>query len=492
MKINESMKASSSCKFRYEKILGPQRLSKDQLLNSLPPEWPQDLRPAIRKQIKADGRKVVVLDDDPTGTQTVHGLPVLTEWSVEMLAAELQNDLPAFYILTNSRSLPLPEAQKLNADIGYKLTAAAKKTQRVFAVISRSDSTLRGHFPGEVAALSDALEQTFDGWMIIPFFLEGGRYTVDDVHYVDEAGRLVPAAQTEFAHDRAFGYASSNLCDWVAEKTGGQIAAKDVASVSIADLRSRGPQAVTDLLMTLGGGRCCVVNAASYRDLEVLVQGLLSAEARGKRFLYRTAASFVQVRTGISPRPLLAQRDLQMASASGGLIVVGSYVPRSTRQVKALLSATDMPQAEVNINALLTEGLRNNEIRRVAQKAEQALRQENDMVIFTGRQLVTGKDSGSNLHIGQNVSQGLIDIVRRIKTAPRYILAKGGITASDIVTRALNVKRAVVLGQILPGVPVWRLGEESRLAGLPFIVFPGNVGEDQALFEVVKQLKPIV
>ncbi|MGD2098214.1 MAG: four-carbon acid sugar kinase family protein [Desulfobacterales bacterium] len=467
-----------------------QRLPKDRLLNSLPPEWPHDLRPAIQNQIQSAGRKVVVLDDDPTGTQTVHGLPVLTEWSVEILAAELHNELPAFYILTNSRSLTLPDAQKLNAEIGYHLSAAAAQARRKFAVISRSDSTLRGHFPGEVAALSEALGQSFDGWIINPFFLEGGRYTVDDVHYVDEGGMLVPAAQTEFAQDRAFGYAASNLRDWIAEKTRGQIAAKDVASVSIADLRVRGPEAVTDLLMTLNKIRCCAVNAASYRDLEVFVQGLLAAEARDKRFLYRTAASFVQVRAGIFWRPLLTPDELEMAPVGGGLLVVGSYVPRSTRQIQALLSATDAAALEINVNALLADGLRENEIRRAVEIAEQALNHRNDIVIFTGRQLVTGKDSKSNLQIGQKVSQGLVDIVQRIRTAPRYILAKGGITASDIATRALNVKKAMVLGQILPGVPVWRLGEESRFAGLPYFVFPGNVGDDQALIEVVKQLKP--
>ena len=467
-----------------------QQLPKDQLLNSLLPEWPQDLRPAIQKQIKADGRKVVVLDDDPTGTQTIHGLPVLTDWSTEALAAELQNDLPAFYILTNSRSMTLPKAQEVSAEIGHNLAAATDQTRREFVVVSRSDSTLRGHFPGEVAALSDALDQPFDGWLIIPFFLEGGRYSIDDVHYVDEGEILVPAAQTEFARDRAFGYMASNLRDWVAEKTNGQMAAQDVASVSISMLRSGGPEAVTDLLMTLDASRCCVVNAASYRDLEVFVQGWLAAEARGKRFLYRTAASFVQVRAGISPRQLLIQKDLQMPSTGGGLIVVGSYVPRSTQQIKALLPATDMSQAEVNVNALLSDELRNAEIRRVARKAEQALKQGNDMLIFTGRRLITGKDAKSNLHIGQKISEGLIDIVLHIEATPRYILAKGGITASDIATRALIVKKAMVLGQILPGVPVWQLGSESRFAGMAYIVFPGNVGDEQALFKVVQQLRP--
>jgi uncharacterized protein YgbK (DUF1537 family) len=262
-----------------------------------------------------------------------------------------------------------------------------------------------------------------------------------------------------------------------------------VASVSITDLRNRGPQAVTDVLMTVSGGRCCVVNAASYRDLEVFVQGLLPAEARGKRFLYRTAASFVQVRTGISPRPLLAPADLKMAPVGGGLIVVGSYVPRSTRQVNALLFTTDMSRVEINVNALLDDRRRDDEIRQVAKKADQTLQQGKDMLLFTGRQLVTGKDSESDLHIGQKISQGLIDIVQGIQTAPRYILAKGGITASDMATRALNVKKALVLGQILPGVPVWQLGVESRFAKMPYIVFPGNVGDEHALVKVVQQLK---
>jgi uncharacterized protein YgbK (DUF1537 family) len=145
----------------------------------------------------------------------------------------------------------------------------------------------------------------------------------------------------------------------------------------------------------------------------------------------------------------------------------------------------------VNVNALLDNQRRDDEIWRVAKKTEHTLHKGNDMLIFTSRQLVTGRDSDSNLHIGQKISQGLIDIVQRIQTAPRYILAKGGITASDIATRALNVKKALVLGQILPGVPVWQLGTQNRFAGMAFIVFPGNVGDTDALVDVLRQLKEI-
>jgi uncharacterized protein YgbK (DUF1537 family) len=469
--------------------LDNKRISKSQLLNNLPDEWPQNLRPAINKHIKADLRKIVVLDDDPTGTQTIHGLPVLTEWSTETLAAELNNDLSAFYILTNSRSYTLPVARKINAEIGYNLASAAEQTRHKFTVISRSDSTLRGHFPGEVEALSDALAQNYDGWIIIPFFLEGCRYTVDNIHYVEEDGILVPAAETEFAQDRVFGYSKSNLCDWMAEKANGHIAAKDVRSISIEDLRKGGPESVTTILMGLHDGKYSVVNAASYRDLEVFVQGLLAAEARGKTFIFRTAASFVQVRTGISPRPLLTQSDLQLSPDGGGLIVVGSYVPRSTKQINSLLTAKDVSHTEISVDALVDDRFRDSEIDRVVNDIEKVLRQGKDMLVFTGRRLMTGKDSKSSLQIGQKISQGLIVILRGIQTAPRYILAKGGITSSDIATRALNVKKAFVLGQIQPGVPVWRLGNESRFPDLAYIVFPGNVGDENALVTIVHQLK---
>ena len=91
-------------------------LSKQAALDSLPPEWPDDLQPAIRRAIALSQRTLVVLDDDPTGTQTVHDLPVLTHWSVDALRDELARGTETFYLLTNSRSLPATEAQRLKPD----------------------------------------------------------------------------------------------------------------------------------------------------------------------------------------------------------------------------------------------------------------------------------------------------------------------------------------------------------------------------------------
>jgi uncharacterized protein YgbK (DUF1537 family) len=468
--------------------MGDGRINKQELLDRLPDEWPEDLLPEIQQQIKASRRKVVVLDDDPTGTQTVHSIPVLTEWPVETLHDELANDLPAFYLLTNSRSLPPAEAEAMNREIGRNLVEAARQAGRDFAVVSRSDSTLRGHFPGEVEALAGALGQEFDAWLIIPFFLEGGRYTINDIHYVAEGGWLVAAGETEFARDAAFGYRASNLRHWVDEKTGGRVPAQAVGSISIDDIRRGGPKQVSERLADLARSSVCVVNAASYRDIEVFTQGLLKAEAHGQKFLYRTAASFVRVRAGLASRSLLTRADFDLRQSAGGLIVVGSYVPRTTSQVNSLLLHAGITRIEINVKGLLDENYRQTEIQRLARQADQALRKGETVMLYTSRQLITGDDAESSLFIGRRVSEGLVAIAQAISTRPRYLLAKGGITSSDVATQGLNVKRAMVLGQILPGVPVWKLGSESRHPGLDYIVFPGNVGDAQSLVKIVNML----
>lgn len=466
------------------------RLPRAELFGRLPPAWPHDPTPAIRAAVRASGVKVVVLDDDPTGTQTVHGIPVLTEWPEEALAAELRNELPAFYLLTNSRSLPPATAQELNAEIGRSLVAAGHASGRPFVVVSRGDSTLRGHYPGEVAALAEALGGQFDATLLIPFFEAGGRYTLGDVHYVAEGEQMVPAGETPFARDASFGYRASNLREWVEEKTGGQIPASAVASLSLEEIRGGGPELVTARLLALPPASVCIVNAAAARDLEVFTAGLLAAEAQGRRFLYRTAASFVASRAGLSPRPLLGAAELQLAGPHGGLVMIGSYVPTTSGQLGALLEQPGLLAVEVRVEALLDDTRQAGEIARAAEAIDAQLGRGEDAALYTSRRLIAGDDAERSLAIGQRVSASLVAIARAVTRRPRYLLAKGGITSSDIATAGLGVRRAMVLGQVLPGVPVWQLGPESRFPGLAYIVFPGNVGGPQALGEVVAALRP--
>ena len=466
-----------------------QRLNRQQTLQQLPAEWPDSLLPHIQQRLAAGGRKLVVLDDDPTGTQTVYDIPVLTEWSVDVLAMELSNELPAFYILTNSRSLPAAAAQALNREIGQNLVAAGQLAGRAFAVVSRSDSTLRGHYPAEVDALAAALGQDVDATLIIPFFLEGGRLTINDVHYVAEGDELIPAAATPFAQDAAFGYTASNLRDWVVEKTNGRVQPEQIYAVSLEQIRTGGPQSVAQQLISLPKGSVCIINSVSLRDQEVFVAGLLAAEAAGKQFIFRTAASFVQARLGLATRPILTQQQLDMPQHGGGLVVVGSYVPKTTSQLAALLAQGDCTAVEINVAALLDDNSRDAELQTAAQTMANALAANQDVVVYTSRQLITADTAADSLAIGQRVSDGLVSLVQGLTVPPRYLLAKGGITSSDVATKGLGVKRALVLGQILPGVPVWRIGAESRFPGMPYIVFPGNVGDENAVANVVKALR---
>lgn len=463
-------------------------LNLQQTLMSLPPDWPQDLLPDIRRRIQENRRKLIVLDDDPTGTQTVHGIPVLTTWTVDAIQAELESDYPAVYILTNSRSLGQDNAVTLAREIGAAVNLAAARAGVNVEVVSRSDSTLRGHFPSEVDALAHELGLQSAPYLIIPFFLEGGRYTLDEVHYVAEGDSLVPAAETSYARDAVFGYSQSDLRCWVAEKTEGRLSAAAVLSITLDDLRLGGPIRIAEKLMSLGAESAAVVNAASYRDLEVFVMGLLQAEAAGRDFLARTAASYVRVRAGISPRSLLNPAEMTVDNGHGGLFVVGSYVPKTTVQLQSLLKAGTVAGVEVRVAELLNDVGQVAEIERVVARLNECLTGGNDVVVYTSRELTTGSGDDDNLAIGRRVSESLIAVVQGLDVQPRYLVAKGGITSSDVATKGLGVRRALVLGQIIPGVPVWQLGIESRYPGMAYTVFPGNVGDDGALLAIQRQL----
>uniref|UniRef100_A0A453RAT3 Ketose-bisphosphate aldolase class-II family protein n=1 Tax=Aegilops tauschii subsp. strangulata TaxID=200361 RepID=A0A453RAT3_AEGTS len=482
----------------YETLSGvkvegrPPMLNKEDVLRSLPVEWPEVPMDDLVSSASHDSKKVlVVLDDDPTGTQTVHDIEVLTEWPVEALTEQFLKLPTCFFILTNSRSMIANKAALLVKDICRNLEAAAKTVPGIsYTVVLRGDSTLRGHFPEEADAVVSVLGD-MDAWIICPFFLQGGRYTIDDIHYVADSERLIPAGETEFAKDAAFGYTSSNLKQWVEEKTKGGILENQVSTISISLLRKEGPDAVCQLLCSLEKGSVCIVNAASERDMNVFAAGMIQAELQGKRFLCRTAASFVSARIGIKPKPPIRPNDLGLKrNLAGGLIVVGSYVPKTTKQVDKLRSqcAQSLRVIEVSVEMISLKSTeeRDQEISRIVELGNAYIQSGRDTLVVTSRQLITGKTPEESLEINYKVSSALVEIVRRIDSRPRYILAKGGITSSDLATKALEARRAKVMGQALAGVPLWQLGPESRHPGVPYIVFPGNVGDNSALAEVVQ------
>ncbi|WP_404423346.1 four-carbon acid sugar kinase family protein [Nibricoccus sp. IMCC34717] len=469
----------------------PGRRPIPELLASLP-QFTDTVAPWAIAGNLPDTSCVVVLDDDPTGTQTVHDLEVVTAWDVETLAGAFDRADRAFYVLTNTRALPEMEAVRLTREIATNLKLALSRTRRwaSFTLVSRGDSTLRGHFPAETDALADTCGP-FDAVVLVPFFEAGGRITAGNTHYLRDGDFYVPVGESVYARDPAFGYQSSDLPAWVEEKTRGRISASSVVTLSLDLLRSPGAVvAVSKLAQAWSGGVTVVVNAADRRDLEVATAGLILSEQSGKRFLYRTAASFAAARARITTRAPLSRDDLQARlpqSSTGGLVVVGSFVATTTKQVHALLASGLCEPVEVSVAALLSDE-RDGEIARVLAAVDASIRSGRQVLVYTSRELVTGGGGDASLAIGRRVSDALVELVRRLPVAPRWLLAKGGITSSDLATAGLGVKVAHVVGQILPGVPVWRVGAETRWPGALYIVFPGNVGGPDALVEAVKKL----
>ncbi len=432
---------------------------------------------------------MAVIDDDPTGTQTVHDVPVCFEWSERELGPAARAGEPLVFISTNSRALDWRTAQRVGREAARGAGRSARSAGRPVAIISRSDSTLRGHFPRELDGIARGLGETPDIVLIAPAFFEGGRYTALDVHWVSQGGRLTPAGKTEFAKDPAFGYASSNLRAWVEEKTGGRVKEDSVLSISLDAIRLGGPQEVCRLFRSAPLGATAVVNACAYDDLDVVVLGMLEAGQQGRRFLCRTAASFVKSRAGVPDRGLLAGAELG-AGSGPVLFVVGSYVQKTSRQVEALVAKGAVEQVEYHAEAAVSRHALGRESQAAAARASQLLRRGSNVVLCTSRAVDASRSGRDFLRFGAELMRGLCAAVAGISERPGAIVAKGGITSIEVARTGLGARDARVAGQALPGVPVWRLGQGCRFPGLPYVVFPGNVGEEGALGDLLSRLRP--
>ena len=466
------------------------RFRAKEALSRLPGENTIDALSTIKSLLKnSEIPRLVVLDDDPTGTQTCHGISVLTTWEVDTLQEEFSSDGRGCFILTNSRAFNPDEVRKLLNEVLANVKEAARAVGIRYEIVLRGDSTLRGHFALEVEAATNSLGN-LDGLVMAPFFFQGGRYTIDDIHFVKEGEDLVPAAQTQFAEDRTFGYKSSHLCDYVTEKTGKR---KRFLSVTIDNVRLGGPEKVAGLLKTTHEQTVVIVNAAAESDMHIFCVGLLLATMAGKRFLFRTGAAFVSSRLGIDQIQPLRPDEVDAryySRTTGGLIVAGSYVPKTTEQLAVLRNGrgTQLQTLEVDVEDLMKRdhAAVQSLMTSVSQEVSRYLSSGRDVLIMSSRKLITGTDGASSLSVGSVVARALVDIVRMVSVRPRYLLAKGGITSSDAATKILEIKKATIMGQSTAGSPIWKSEEPtSKWPGIPFIVFPGNVGGAQTLKEVV-------
>ncbi len=427
--------------------------------------------------------KIIVLDDDPTGSQTVHGCMLLTRWDVSTLKLGLDDASPLMFVLTNTRGMGASEAATVTREVCHNLKQALAGFDRPVLYVSRSDSTLRGHYPVETDVMTEELGP-FDAHFLIPAFFEGGRVTVHSTHYLRTGDKVVPVHETEFARDSVFGYRHSYLPKYVEEKTRGRIQADEVVRFPLEEIRTGS----FDKLMNLTDNACCVVDAENQDDLNRFADELLSAAEHGKRFLFRSAASLLTALAKLPPQPIPAERMREyVKDGHPGVVVVGSHVKKTTEQLPELLKQQGVVAVEVDVN-LLPEKV-SELLQTVIGQVEAAHAQGLTPVIFTSRVERQFQDRQMRLRFGEQVSGLLMSVVHALPKTIGFIVSKGGITSNDMLSLGLAIPAARIVGQIHPGCSVVLTPKDHpRLPDIPVVIFPGNVGDETALATVYNRL----
>jgi uncharacterized protein YgbK (DUF1537 family) len=438
--------------------------------------------------------KIIVLDDDPTGSQTVHSCLLLMKWDVETLRLGLRDESPIFFILTNTRALAPEMASATTREVCQNLKQAIQLEQvQEFLIVSRSDSTLRGHYPIETDAIAQELG-SFDAHFLIPAFFEGGRFTKDSIHYLMVNGKPTPVHETEFADDSVFPYSHSYLPDYVEEKTEGRIKAEAVDRFVSSDIRT----GVQERLLQLHDNQCVAVDAETQDDLNQFAQDVLAVVAQGKRFLFRSAASLLTALAALPPQPVEAEqmatytRTSQSGDRISGAIIVGSHVQKTTDQLEELLKLPDITGIEINVSHLLQDSdeQRSHLLQQTLEQVRSAHDAGETPVFYTSREELTFDDIQTRQDFGAAVSRLLMDIERNLPADLGFLISKGGITSNDTLSNGLALTAARLLGQILPGVSVIITPDDHpQFPKLPVVLFPGNVGDRYALAQAYQRLK---
>lgn len=429
--------------------------------------------------------KIIVLDDDPTGSQTVHGCLLLTRWDVETLKQGLYDASPLMFVLTNTRGMGAAEARQVTREACHNLKLAMEGFDRPALFVSRSDSTLRGHYPVETDVMAEELGP-FDAHFLVPAFFEGGRFTVDSIHYLKVSGQPVPVHETEFARDSVFGYRHSYLPDYVEEKTRGRIKADQVVRFTLNDIRAGS----LDRLMALQGNACCVVDAETQADLDRFAEDLDQAASQGKRFLFRSAASLLTALAKLPSQPVAAE-DMRryVKNNRPGVVVVGSHVKKTTDQLQVLLQQEGIAAVEVDVSRMPEESPAL--LQEVLAKVAQAHRNGLTPAVFTSRVERRFPDQAARLAFGEHVSGFLMDVVHGLPATIGFIISKGGITSNDMLSKGLALPTARLAGQILAGCSVVLTPAGHPLPEIPVVIFPGNVGDEKALAAAYHRLRGI-
>ena len=440
----------------------------------------------------AERRKVIVLDDDPTGSQTVHSAPLLLRWDPDSLRRGLRHPSPLLFVLANTRALEPEAARERVREIcrGLRLVLeeleAAGELER-WLVVSRGDSTLRGHFPLEVEAIQAELGP-FDATLLAPAFLPGGRTTRGGVHYLHGE----PVHTTDFARDRLFGFSSSFLPEWVAEKTRGAISADAVERLDLAELDGSAV-ALQDRLAGFSVQRLVVVDAERPEQLAALGEAVWRSE---RRLLFQSAASLINGLVPLPPQPLdpAGLAALRRSGASAErlpvLVVVGSHVPLADQQLEQLLQEPACEGVEIPVAKLarVLDGPAAPELIRSLERSwleqlQAVLDEGCTPVLFSSRGELVCVSAQERRRFGLELAALMARLAAALAPQLGLIISKGGITTHTLLADGLGLDWVELQGQLLPGLSVVLTPADAKVPGLPVITFPGNLGDASSLRE---------
>ncbi|HBU26290.1 MAG TPA: hypothetical protein DEB19_02950 [Synechococcales bacterium UBA8138] len=401
--------------------------------------------------------KIIVFDDDPTGSQTVHGCSLLLNFSSSNLAAGLADPSALLFLITNSRALEPEQVRDQLQLICARLKPLLENYQRPWLVVSRGDSTLRGHTPLEQELISAGLGP-FHANLLVPAFPQGGRTTEAGSHLLH--GK--PVHLSAFAADQRFGYQTSVLSEWLATKSAGRINAAQVALL-------RANQPLADLAV----GQWAVIDAHTPEDLDELAKTLrFELIAGGRRHFCQSAASLLNGLAELKPR-LLSKADLPPCRGPG-LVIVGSHVPLADQQLELLLAEPGCRGVEYPVDQPAATDFEPLLLTKLQSIRSQGL----TPVLFSSR----GERRGFSPAQQQQLALRMAKLALSLGPPLGFVIAKGGTTSFTLLRAGLGLDRLQLLGQLLPGLSLVQPQPHHPIWGdLPIVTFPGNLGDATSL-----------
>ncbi len=440
--------------------------------------------------------KIIVIDDDPTGSQSVHDCLLLLNWNYQTLLEGLRSNSNLLFILANTRSLSEKEVKVRLKEICnnlYKISLD-ENLQDNLIFVSRGDSTLRGHNFLEPYLINKYLGP-FDATFHIPAFLEANRITIDGKHFVDG----IPAHKTTFAKDNIFGYETNDLKKLLYKKSRSKIKLKNIKKLNFIEESSFSE--LKKFMENLKNNTHVIVDIERFSQLEKFSE-IIRELINQKKFLFRTAASFLKTIsvTKNNKKDNFYYSQLRIRDKRNhflpGLIIIGSHTEISTNQFKKLVELNTFEAIELDVEEFHEiHVLKENRTKiiqfkkNILEKIREAIKNSFIPIIFTSRKVKIFEDELEQMDFYNSLSFLISQIVSDIKYEIGYLISKGGITSNTILNSSFNIDYVYLEGQICNGISLVKAKLVHKNNELPIITFPGNLGHDCSLVDVWKAIE---